>query len=122
MERLALGGEQRDRIRDEVRRDERHDADHRKAAVLELGGALASERLLRERLGEAKRVPEERDLARGAARHVVRLDRRLAEELQDANDAKDLELAVGRRRLAVVGAADVAEAADVVEAAAEALG
>ena len=32
-ERLALGGEQRDRIRDEVRRDERHDADHRKAAA-----------------------------------------------------------------------------------------
>merc|ERR1719174_1403898 len=62
-------------------------------AVLELGGALASERLGRELIGEAQRIPEERDLAGGASHHVVRLHRRLAEQIEDADDADDLKLA-----------------------------
>merc|ERR1719198_2874943 len=87
---------QRDRVGDEVARDERRNADHREAAVLELGRALARQLLRRELGREAERVPEQRDLAGRAARHVVRLHRRLAQQLQDANHAQDLELAVLR--------------------------
>ena len=68
-----------------------------RAPVLELGSALARQGLRRERLGEAQRIPQERDLAGRAARHhVVGLDGRLTEQLEDANDAEDLELAALR--------------------------
>merc|ERR1719223_1056901 len=91
--------EPRDRVGDVVRRDERHDTNHREAAVLQLGGALAGECLGGERLGEAEGIPEEGDLAGGAAVHVVRLDGGLAKELQDANHTDDLKLARLRARI-----------------------
>mmetsp|Transcript_55856 Transcript_55856/g.153598 ORF Transcript_55856/g.153598 Transcript_55856/m.153598 type:complete len:225 (-) Transcript_55856:27-701(-) len=97
--------QQRDRVRDEVRGDERHHTDHREAAVLQLGRALAGKRLRRQTLGETKRIPQQRDLARRATHHVVRLDRRLTQPLEDADDADDLELASIRhsipRRVAI---------------------
>jgi len=61
--------------------------------VLKLADSLLRQRLGREARGEAERVPQQRDLARGAASHVVRLDGRLLKELEDADDAENLELA-----------------------------
>jgi len=93
---LHAGRQERDGVGDEVARHERGDADHREAPVLQLGIALASQRLRRQLRGEAQRIPEQRDLARRATRHVVRLHRGLAQQLKNADDAQDLELAVLR--------------------------
>mmetsp|Transcript_24441 Transcript_24441/g.58554 ORF Transcript_24441/g.58554 Transcript_24441/m.58554 type:complete len:201 (-) Transcript_24441:93-695(-) len=95
--RLHDGRQQRDRVGVVVAAHERRNANHRQAPVLQLRVTLAGESLRRQLGGEAERVPQERDLARRAAGHVVRLHGRLAQELQDANDAEDLELAVLRR-------------------------
>merc|ERR1719331_751447 len=62
--RQACLRQQRHRARDVVGRDERHDANHGEAAVLELGSALAGESLRRELGREAQWIPQERDLAR----------------------------------------------------------
>mmetsp|Transcript_7252 Transcript_7252/g.15070 ORF Transcript_7252/g.15070 Transcript_7252/m.15070 type:complete len:270 (+) Transcript_7252:210-1019(+) len=112
--RLDAAGEERNRARDLGLRKERHDADLREAAVVDLlheaSGLLLSRRLLGEpeRVEEVKRnrvregnltVLERRELAGLAALHVVGLHGALRPELEDGGEAHDLPL--GSRRESV---------------------
>mmetsp|Transcript_7250 Transcript_7250/g.15062 ORF Transcript_7250/g.15062 Transcript_7250/m.15062 type:complete len:273 (+) Transcript_7250:210-1028(+) len=110
--RLDAAGEERNRARDLGLRKERHDADLREAAVVDLGDEALSLLLRRGVLRQVERVEEvERDRvrdlhvavvherrvhARLAALHVVRVERALAPELKERDDRDNLPL--GRER------------------------
>mmetsp|Transcript_7253 Transcript_7253/g.15075 ORF Transcript_7253/g.15075 Transcript_7253/m.15075 type:complete len:269 (+) Transcript_7253:210-1016(+) len=119
--RLDAAGEERNRARDLGLRKERHDADLREAAVVDLDLEAASLGLLRllgrepERVVEVERdrVRERRVLAREsregadlAATHVVGAGR-LVPELKERNDHEDLPLRRLRDRVPLLRRAEV---------------
>mmetsp|Transcript_17912 Transcript_17912/g.58413 ORF Transcript_17912/g.58413 Transcript_17912/m.58413 type:complete len:282 (+) Transcript_17912:115-960(+) len=95
--------------------EERHDADHRCAAVVDLGEEALGLLLLGPLAREAKRVVQVEDLdgsdgddarlgkvrvvTRPAALHVVRLHAELAPELEEADEGEDLRLCEQRERV-----------------------
>mmetsp|Transcript_19654 Transcript_19654/g.35512 ORF Transcript_19654/g.35512 Transcript_19654/m.35512 type:complete len:267 (-) Transcript_19654:17-817(-) len=113
--RLDNTGEERNAARNLGLGKEAHDADHRKAPVVDLGDKTLG-LLLRRRLGrEVERVEQvERDRvrdlhvrvvherrvhARLAALHVVGVERALAPELEERDDRDDLPLSGERDRI-----------------------